>query len=126
VPIRPGSDCALALGMLHVIVGEGLYDREFVEKYTIGFDRLREHLKEYAPEAVERITWVPAAVIRRIARTFAATKPACIVQGTCTLDQHINSFQNNRALALLQVVTGNVDVPGGWASVPSPGWVVCI
>jgi anaerobic selenocysteine-containing dehydrogenase len=120
VPIRPGSDCALALAMLNVIISEGLYDREFVAKYTIGFDRLAEHVRQYPPEAVEKITWVPADDIRRVARLLAGSRPACIVPGTCAIDQHINGLQTNRALALLQAVTGNIDIPGGWANVPFP------
>jgi anaerobic selenocysteine-containing dehydrogenase len=118
VPIRPGTDCALALGMLNVIISEGLYDKEFVEKYTLGFDKLVEHVKQYPPETVEGITWVPAEDVRKIARIFATTKPASIVPGTCSIDQHVNGLQNNRVLALLQIVTGNLDVPGGWVTVP--------
>jgi len=120
IPIRPGTDCALALGMLNVIISEDLYDKEFVNKYTIGFDKLAEHVKQYPPEKVEKITWVPAADIERIARTFATAESASIVQGVCALDQQINGLQTNRALAILQVVTGNVDVPGGWVNVPFP------
>ncbi|GAI33525.1 unnamed protein product, partial [marine sediment metagenome] len=113
IQIRPGTDCALALGMLNVIISEGLYDKEFVEKYTLGFDRLVEHVKQYPPEKVEKITWVPAEDIKKIARIFATTKPSSIVPGTCSIDQHVNGFQNNRVLALLQIVTGNIDIPGG-------------
>jgi anaerobic selenocysteine-containing dehydrogenase len=118
IPIRPGTDCALALGMLNVIIGEDLYDKEFIEKNTVGFDKLAEHVKQYPPERVAEITGVPAAEIERIAHLFATTKPACIVPGTCTMDQRINGLQTHRALAILQTVTGNVDVPGGWAGVP--------
>ena len=120
IPIRPGTDCALALGMLNVIISEDLYDKEFVDKYTIGFDKLAEHVKQYPPEKVEKITWVPAADIRRIARIFATTESASIVQGICSLDQHINGLQNNRVLSILQTVTGNIDKPGGWVAVPFP------
>ena len=120
IRIRPGTDCALALGMLNVIISENLYDKEFVEKYTVGFDKLAEHVKQYSPERVEKITWVAADDIKRIARMFATTKPASIVQGICSLDQQINGLQTNRALAMLQVVTGNIDVPGGWVNVPFP------
>jgi len=118
IQIRPGTDCALALGMLNVIISEGLYDKEFVEKYTLGFDKLAEHVKQYPVEKVEEITWVPAEDIKNIARIFATTKPASIVPGTCSIDQHVNGFQNNRVLAFLQIVTGNIDVPGGWVTVP--------
>ncbi len=120
IPIRPGTDCALALGILNVIISENLHDKEFVDKYTIGFDKLVEHIKQYPPERVEEITSVPAADIKRIARIFATAESASIVQGICSLDQQINGLQTNRALAILQVVTGNVDVPGGWVNVPFP------
>lgn len=110
---RPGSDCALGLAMLNVIIGEGLYDKEFVEKWTYGFKELAERVKEYTPEWAEKITWVPAGKIREMARLFAKTKPACIVQGTNTLDQQAAGFQNSRIILILQAITGNVDTPGG-------------
>lgn len=120
IPIRPGTDCALALGMLNVIISEDLYDKEFVKKCTIGFDKLAEHVKQYPPQKVEKITGVPAKDIKKIARIFARAESASIVQGICSLDQQINGLQTNRALAILQAVTGNVDVPGGWVNVPFP------
>ena len=60
-----------------MIISEGLEDKEFVEKYCMGFDKLAEHVKQYPPEKVSEITWVPAEDIRKIARIFATTKPAC-------------------------------------------------
>ncbi|MFC2008175.1 molybdopterin-dependent oxidoreductase [Chloroflexota bacterium] len=110
----------MALGMLNVIIFEDLYDKEFVARHTLGFDKLREHVKQYSPEAVEKITWVPADDIRRIARIFAAAASACIVQGVCALDQHVNGLQTNRAIAILHAITGNIDVPGTWAAVSFP------
>jgi anaerobic selenocysteine-containing dehydrogenase len=116
--IRPGTDCALALAMLNVIIAEGLYDSEFVDKYTLGFDKLREHVKHYPPQKVEEITGIPAAEIKNAARIYATAKPASIIQGICSLDMQINGFQSNRILAILQAVTGNIDAPGGWVTVP--------
>ncbi len=116
--IRPGTDTALCLGMLHVIIGENLYDKAFVEKNTIGFDKLTEHVKAYTPEKVSEITWIPKEDIIKVARLFATSKPASIVPGTCSIDQHINGFQGNRILSILQAVTGNMDIPGGWVSIP--------
>jgi anaerobic selenocysteine-containing dehydrogenase len=110
--IRPGTDDALALGMLHVIIKEGLYDQEFVEKWTIGFDELAKRVESFSPEKVGEITWVPAEEIRAAARMYAATKPACIQWGVA-VDQNINSFQTIRAILLLSGITGNIDVPGG-------------
>ncbi len=114
--LRPGTDCALALGMMNVIVSEGLHDQAFLDEWTTGFDKLKEHVKSYPPEVVEGITGVPADNIRQAARVFAAKKGATIVQGTCTLDRQIGAVQNSRALALLQTITGNIDNPGGWVA----------
>jgi len=116
--VRPGTDCALALATLNVIIREGLFDREFVEKWTIGFDKLKEHVKNYSPEKVEKISWVPAADIKKFARIYATTKPACIVQGINSLDQSVNGIQNSRVLSILQAITGNIGVPGGWVRTP--------
>ena len=110
---RPGTDAALALAMVNTIIVEGLYDKEFVEKWTIGFDKLAEHVKKYSAEEVERITWVPAGTIKEMARTYAKTKPACIAQGTNSLDQQASGFQNTRVIAALEAITGNIDVRGG-------------
>lgn len=116
--LRPGTDCALALGMMNVIISEDLYKKEFVEKYTMGFDKLVEHVKDYPPEKVAEICWIQAEDIRRASRIFAQAKSSSIIQGINSLDQHINGFQNNRALAILHAITGNYDVPGGWATNP--------
>ncbi len=120
ISIRPGTDCALALGMMNVIISENLYDKEFVEKNTIGFDKLSQHVKQYSPEEVEKITWVPADDIRKIARMFANAESASIAPGTCAIDQHLNGLQTGRAFAILQAITGNIDNPGGWVSTPFP------
>ena len=88
--IRPGTDGALALAMINVIIGENLYDRDFVEKYTYGFDKLIPHVEKYTPEWAEEITWISADDIRKLARLFAGTKGAGIFQGTCTQDQTAN------------------------------------
>lgn len=109
---RPGTDCALALAMLNVIISEELYDKEFVEKWTVGFEKLTEHVKKYSPEKVEEITWVKADDIVRAARTYASIKPACITQGNSTILQ-TNGVQTSRALAIMMAITGNLDVPGG-------------
>jgi anaerobic selenocysteine-containing dehydrogenase len=116
--IRPGTDGAMALAMINVIITENLYDREFIEKYTYGFDRLVSHIQTYTPEWAEGITWVPAGEIRTLARLFATTKGAAIYQGTCTQDQTANGTQNSRAFSILQVITGNINVPGGWVISP--------
>jgi len=115
--IRPGTDCALALGMLNVIIAEGLYDRAFVEEWTVGFERLFEHVKDYTPERVEAITWVRAEVIREMARIYASHKPASISRGV-SMDHCTNGIQAIRAISSLVAITGNLDIPGGNIYVP--------
>jgi len=109
---RPCSDLALALGMINVIMNEGLFDKDFVEKWTVGFDKLKAHIQNYSPEKVEEITWVPAETIREVARLYAASKPACIAWGN-GIDNNINNFQSARAIAILRAITGNIGRPGG-------------
>jgi anaerobic selenocysteine-containing dehydrogenase len=112
IQIRPGTDCALALGLLNVIIAEELYDRKFVKKWTFGFDKLSEHVKQYPPERVEEITLVPAKKIVQFARMYATNKPATISQGVA-LDHCANGVQNSRAISILIAITGNLDVIGG-------------
>ncbi len=118
IRVKPGTDCALALGLLNVIIGEKLYDKEFVERWTLGFDKLAEHVKAYPPEAVAKITSVPAAQIRQFARMYAAARPATISQDVA-LDHCVNGVQNSRAISILVAVTGNLDVTGGNVYNPS-------
>ena len=110
--LRPGSECALALAMINVIIGEELYDHEFVEKYGFGFDRLAAHVRPFTPVWAHPITRIPASLITETARAFATTKPACIQWGN-GIDTSINAFQTGRALLILMGITGNIDVPGG-------------
>lgn len=116
--IRPGTDAALGLAMLNVIINEDLYDKEFVENYTVGFPELALHVQQYTPEWAQEVTWIPAADIKHAARIFATAKPACIIQGINTLDQHQNGLQNSRLLSIMMAVTGNFAVPGGWVEGP--------
>ena len=109
---RPGSDLALALGMINVIINEGLFDKAFVDNWTVGFDELKAHIQDYSPERVSDITWVPVERIRQAARLYAQTKPACIQWGNA-IDQGVNSFQTARAICMLRVITGNLAIPGG-------------
>jgi len=111
--LRPGTDDALALAMINVIIAEGLYDRDFVQKWTYGFAQLAEHVRAFTPDWAEPITWVPADTIRAAARLFAATKPAAVEWG-CAIEHTPNSIQTARAIAILPAITGNIDVPGGW------------
>lgn len=115
--LRPGTDLVLALGLINFIIADGHYDQEFVEKWTIGFDRLVEVIKPYTPEKVEQITWVPAAKIKEAARLYAALSPACVEHGMA-LELQVNGFQTIRAISILQSITGNLDIKGGALCVP--------
>lgn len=110
--LRPGTDGALALSILNVVIGGGLYDREFVRKWTVGFDRLVAHVSDFTPEKVEEITWVPASKIREAARLYASSPSACISPGVAP-ELSTNGFQTVRAIAALQAITGNLDIAGG-------------
>ena len=110
--IRPGTDGALALGMLNVIINEGLYDKEFVDKWTYGFDQLKARVQEYPLDLVEQITWVPKEKIIKAARMYATAKPAAIRFGQ-PLDSNAEAVATIHALACLWSITGNLDVPGG-------------
>lgn len=110
--IRPGTDGALALGLLNVIIAEGLYDKAFVKEWTIGFDELVEHVKEYTPQKVEAITWVPAEMIKAMARMIAANTPVSITLGV-SMDHCTSGIQTIRAIAIISAITGSVDVSGG-------------
>ncbi|MFH0729346.1 MAG: molybdopterin-dependent oxidoreductase [Pseudomonadota bacterium] len=116
--IRPGTDGALAMALMHVIITEKLYDADFINQWTIGFDQLVPHVQPYTPEWAEKVTWIPAEDIRKLARVFATTKGAAIYQGTCTQDQQANGTQTNRAIAVLQTIVGGINVPGGWVLSP--------
>lgn len=117
--LRPGTDAALALGMLNIIVNEELYDREFVENYVHGWEPFVERVNEFPPEKVEEITWVPSEQIKQAARLFATTKPAAIQWGVA-IEQQINCADNDRLLMALMGITGNIDVPGGQVLFKSP------
>jgi len=120
---RPCSDLALALGMINVIINEDLFDRDFVEKWTVGFDKLKTHVQAYSPEKVAEITWVPAGTIKEVARMYAKSKSACIAWGN-GIDNNINNYQSARAIAILRAITGNIGRPGGDVQWLNPGTVV--
>src|SRR4030043_1115336 len=116
---RPGTDLALALGMLRVMVDEGLYEKTFVENWTRGFPELIDHLQQYSLDRVSEITWVPKEQIIKAAHLFSQTKPACIQWGNA-LEHNLNSVQCARALLILTALTGNLEVPGGNVNRPGP------
>ena len=116
---RPGSDLALALGLLKVIVEERIYDPDFVKKWTVGFEELEKELKNYSLRNLAEATWIPEEKIREAARLYAQTKPACIQWGNA-LEHTTDSVQNARALLILKAITGNLEAPGGNVNRPGP------
>ena len=112
VPIRPGTDGALALAMLNVVVNEKLYDGEFVDRWCYGFDRLVPHVQRYTPEWASTICGLPVEQIVGLARRYARTPAACINMGNA-FDQVVDSSNAVRSVAILMAITGHLDVPGG-------------
>ena len=110
--LRPGTDTAMALGMANVIIEEKLYDKEFVENYTHGWEAFKKRAAEYPLERVEQITWVPKEKIAAAARLYATTKPAGIQWGVA-IEQQVTCADNDRVLMALMGITGNIDIPGG-------------
>ena len=113
LPLRPGSDSALALALLHTIIFEGLYDWQFVQEWCDGFEELQDHMIDYSPEWASTITWLDPDQIRQAARLYAMNKPGCIQWG-CTWDQMGRASTTvAHALTLIRAICGNLDVPGG-------------
>lgn len=112
IGVRPGTDGALALGALHVLLEENLYDHHFVKHWTHGFEALRAYVRDFSPERVEQITWVPAERIRRLAREIARAK-GCSVLMYSGLEYSNSGVQSIRAVWILQALAGHLDVPGG-------------
>jgi cysteine desulfurase NifS len=112
VPIRPGTDGALALGLINVLVEEELYDEEFVSQWTIGWEPLVDYIQHFRPEAVEEITGIPAGKVVELARRIAGARGACPVMYT-GLEYADSGVQAIRAVFTLWGVAGQLDVPGG-------------
>ena len=113
LPVRPGTDGALALGMLHIIMEEGLYDKDFVDHYTHGFDALRQRAKNYPTERVAEITGVSEALILEATRYLASIKPLSMEWG-CAIEQSTNAIDTCRAIFMIPALLGSYDIPGGF------------
>ena len=105
IRIRPGTDTALAMGMINVVIAEGLIDKDYIDNYTVGFDELAERAKDYPPEKVARITGIPADDVRKLARDYATTQPSVIRIGVA-VERHRNGGQTVRALTCLPALVG--------------------
>ena len=126
VPIRPGTDLGLLLAMAHVMIKENLYDKEFVEKYSIGFEEFKAEMSKWTPEWAETVTGIPAAKIIEIAREMGQKRPmACIEQGYKAPNgsNYINGPDTFRMMAMINGLLGNYGQKGGlsWPSGPKLG-----
>ena len=113
IRIRPGTDAALALAMMHVIVAEGRHDAAFIADHALGFDALAAHVRAHSPAWGEAVTGIPAERIAALARRYAGTRPAMIVLGGSSMHKGANGWQAARAIACLPALTGNLGIPGG-------------
>jgi len=108
---NPGRDVAMLNALLHTIIEEGLYDRQYVQAHTEDFEKLREHIRDYAPEKMAEICGIDAATLREVARDYARAKSAIIFWGM-GISQHVHGTDNARCLIALALVTGQVGRPG--------------
>jgi thiosulfate reductase/polysulfide reductase chain A len=129
LPIRPGTDLAFHLAMLNVVVGEGLYNKQFVAQNTSGFEKLPAAVANYTPAWAAGITGIPADTIQRIAREFAAAAPYAMAHNGWRTSNFMNSFQTERTITILNAIVGNWGVAmfnesgeetGDLGSVPQP------
>ncbi len=107
----PGRDVAMLNAILHTIIAEGLYDRQYVQANTEDFEALAETVKDYPPEEMEKVCGIPAATLRTVARLFARSKASIIFWGM-GVSQHIHGTDNSRCLIALSLVTGQIGRPG--------------
>src|SRR5438270_4938105 len=120
LPINPGTDAALALGMMHVIIGEGLHDADYVAKYTTGFDQLSKKAKEHRPERVEKWTGIAASDIVKLAREYATSRPA-VIRLNYGVQRSERGGMSTRAVAMLPCITGSWKEVGGGLQLSTSG-----
>jgi molybdopterin guanine dinucleotide-containing S/N-oxide reductase-like protein len=122
IPINPGTDAALALGMMHVIIGAGLHDADYVEKYTVGFEQLREKVKEYTPHRVAKWTGISEEHIHKLAHEYATRRPA-VIRVNYGVQRSEGGGMAMRAITMLPCITGSwKEVGGGLQLSTSGGW----
>jgi molybdopterin guanine dinucleotide-containing S/N-oxide reductase-like protein len=120
IAIRPGTDAALALGMMHVILREGFEDRAYIDEMTHGFAQLAERVREYTPECVAKATGLSTDEIERLAREYATTKPA-VIRMNYGVQRSENGGTAIRAIAMLPALTGAWKQAGGGAVLSTSG-----
>jgi anaerobic selenocysteine-containing dehydrogenase len=135
IPVRPGSDAALALGMMNVIIAEGLVDSDYVDKYTVGYEDLKARAAEFPPDKVAALTGVDADDVRKLAREFATVQPSVIRMGV-GVERHAGGGNTVRALSCLPALVGSWRHCGGgimhmpiwafpvnWDAMSRPDWI---
>jgi anaerobic selenocysteine-containing dehydrogenase len=120
LPINPGTDGALALAMMHVIIGEGLHDADYLAKYTLGFDALREKVRAYPPERVAQWTGISAQDIRKLAREYATVRPS-VIRLNYGVQRSEGGGMATRAIAMLPCVIGSWKEVGGGLQMSTSG-----
>jgi anaerobic selenocysteine-containing dehydrogenase len=120
LPINPGTDAALALGMMHVIIGEGLHDAGYVARHTLGFEHLREKVKDYPPERVAHWTGIATTEIERLAREYATTHPA-VIRLNYGVQRSEGGGMATRAVTMLPCITGSWKEIGGGLQLSTSG-----
>ncbi len=123
IPIRPGTDAALALGMMHILFKENLVERPFLENYTIGHEELEAHVEDYDPQTVSELTGIPVEDIYSLARLYGTTSPSMIRIGN-GLQHHDNGGMIVRTISCLPALTGQWLLQGGGAVKSSSGFLV--
>jgi formate dehydrogenase major subunit len=109
--LNPGRDVALLNALIHAIIEEGLYDRQYVQAHTEDFEKLREHIRDYSPERMAPICGIDAATLREVARAYARAERAIIFWGM-GISQHVHGTDNARCLIALALITGQIGRPG--------------
>jgi anaerobic selenocysteine-containing dehydrogenase len=120
LPINPGTDVALALGMMHVIINENLYDADYVTRHTLGFDELRAKVQEYPPEKVSRWTGISSTDIQKLARDYATIRPA-VIRMNYGVQRSENGGMASRTIAMLPCITGSWKEVGGGFQLSTSG-----
>ena len=120
LPINPGTDGALALGMMRVIINEDLHDADYVARYTVGFDQLRAKVQEYSPERVEKWTGIAAPDIVRLAREYATRRPA-LIRLNYGVQRSEGGGMATRAITMLPCITGSWKEIGGGLQLTTSG-----
>lgn len=121
LPVRPGTDGALALAILHVVIGEGLYDRDFVRDWCLGFEDLARHVEQFTPAWAAQKTGLAEDAIVRVARLMGTVRPMGIVYGNGIGDQQVDGHWTCASICLIEAITGNLDIPGGGGA-PGPAF----